>query len=465
MTINNEQIYSRRWWIVGTVLIGTWVGTLGNSMMPIALPSIVEQYGVGLNLGVWVISVYILLVAVIMPIFGWLGDRYGYRRIYAVGLIGMAVFSWAAALAPTFGWLIAFRALQGISNATTLPAVMGIISEVFPNRERGAAMGMWSTVNGAAHGLGPVISGFLVQNFSWPATFWINGTTALLGAILILLIVPSDRKLDTEPFDLLGAGALMLAMLTLMFNLSRGSDLGWGSWVSLGLWAAFAGLMILFMITEKRVSHPFVNLQLFGNKRYTAVTTIAATQFFCLMGLPILMALYLIQLRGIAAGIAGLLIAPLAATLALFSPLAGRTADRLGYQMTIIGGMVIVTLGAGSLALWSTHTSVWLVVITLVVIGLGMGFTQSPAAAGVTLVVREDERGVALGIFHMLRFISGTLSATVFGIILEYARLNGTDPLWAFHLSFYLVTAVAVVAVLLAISMPRPPVTTTATAN
>jgi len=433
--------------------------------MPVALPSIVNQYGVGLNLGVWVISVFMLLVAVPMPIFGWLGDRYGFRWIYSAGMMGMAVSSWAAALAPSFGWLIAFRALQGISGATTLPAVMGTISEVFPRRERGVAIGVWAMVNGAAHGLGPIISGFLVQSFSWPAIFWVNGAIAFLGAVLVFVITPSARKYDKRPFDFLGAGALTLAMLTLMFNLSQSRNPEWESQLSLSLWAIFAILIVLFVATEARASYPFVELRLFANKRYTAVTAISGAQFFCLMGLPILLSLYLIQLRGFATGIAGLLIAPLASTLAFLSPLAGRTADRQGYQRTMIGGMIVVMLAAGSMTLWSTHTPAWLIVITLIVMGLGMGFTQAPAAAGVTLVVREDERGVALGIFHMLRFISGVLSATVFGIILESARLNGADPLWPFHLSFYLLTAVAVAAVVLAISMPRPPATFTATPN
>jgi EmrB/QacA subfamily drug resistance transporter len=426
-------------------------------MMPVALPSIIEQYGVGLSSGVWVISIYVLLVAVLMPIFGWLGDRYGYRRIYTVGLAGMVLFSWGAALAPSFGWLLVFRVLQGIFNATTLPSVMGIISQVFPSRERGVAMGAWATVNGAGHGLGPVISGFLVQRFSWPATFWLNGATALLAVVLVPSVVPSDRKHDSRPFDLLGAGALTFAMLTLMFNLSEGKNLGWGSLISLSLWGAFAALMLLFVVREKRVSHPFVELRLFGNKRYRAVAAIASAQFFSLMGLQILLPLYLIQLRGFATGLAGLLVAPLASTMAICSPVAGRTADRLSYRITIIGGMAVVTLAAASMAFWDVVTPPWIIVVTLVVIGLGMGFTQSPAATGVTLVVREDELGVALGIFNMLRFVSGTFGATAFGIILETARLNGSNPLGPFHLSFYVLTAVVAVAVLLAISMPHPP--------
>ncbi len=457
MMPDTDKTYSRRWWVVGAVLIGTWVGTLGNSMMPVALPSILEQYRVGLHLGVWVISAYVLLVAILMPIFGWLGDRYGYRRIYTVGLMGMSVFSWGAAFAPGFGWLIAFRALQGIFSATTLPSVMGIISEVFPDRERGLAIGVWATVNGAAHGLGPVISGFLVQVFGWPATFWLTGAISFLGGILVYSVVPCDRKHDTRPFDFLGASTLMLAMLIFVFNLTRGSDWGWSSWASLSLWGVFAALMVLFVVTERCVSLPFVELHLFANVRYTVVVVISSALFFCLMGLQLSLSLYLIQLRGSDTGVAGLLIAPLAFTLAVFSPLAGRTADRLGYQATMTIGIAVVTLATGSMRFWNTGTPAWTIVVTLIATGLGMGLTQLPAATGATLVVRKDERGIALGIFNMLRFISGTLGATILGAILEHAQLNGIAPLRAFHLSFSLLTAVAAVAALLAVLMSRLP--------
>jgi len=457
LTPDSGRASTRRWWIAVILLIGTWVGTLGNSMMPVALPSIVRQYGVGLNMGVWVVTVYVLLVAVLMPVFGWLGDRHGYRSTYVIGLAGLSVFSWAAALAPSFGWLIAFRALQGVFNATTLPSVMGIISQVFPKDQRGGAMGLWAAVNGAAHGLGPVISGYLIQNFAWPATFWLNGAMSLLGVVLVYAFVPSDRRHDARPFDFLGAGALTLAMLTLMFNLGRGQDLGWTSVISLGLWAVFAASVILFLTIESRMGQPFVDLGLFKNRRFSAVTAISSAQYLCLMGLPILLSLYLIQLRGFASGPAGLIIAPLASTLALFSPLAGRTADRLGYRAAMMAGMLIVTVAGLSMVLWDSETGPWLVVVTLIIIGLGMAFTQSPAATGVTLVVGEDQLGVALGIFNMLRFISGTLGATVFGITLEYARTNGGNPMQAFHLSFYLLAGVAGLATVLAVSIPRPP--------
>ncbi|MFQ5612568.1 MAG: MFS transporter [Anaerolineae bacterium] len=447
----------RRWWIALAILVGTWSGTSLNSMMPIALPSMLVEFDIGVDLGVWIISVFVLLSAVFMPISGWLGDRYGYRRVYLVGFSGVVLSAWAAALAPGFGWLIAARTLQGVFNSVGLPSTMGIISSVFSSRERGLAMGVWAAVNGASHGLGPAISGLLVENFGWPAPFWLNGSTALLAVVLITLIVPSDRRNDARPFDLVGAGALTLAMLTLMFTLRQGGELGWGSAASIGLWLVFGGLLLLFVITERRVAQPFVQLRLFANRHYSIITAVSSAQFLVLVGLQLLLSLYLIQFRGLAEGLAGLLILPLASTLAVFSPLAGRIADWLGFRPSMIIGLAVVTLAVGSMALWDAASPNWLIVATLVVTGLGMGFAHSQGATGVSLVVRRDERGLAMGIYNMLRFVCGTFGVNVLGIIVEAGRAGGVAALQPFRVSFYLLAAVSVLGLLLAVALPRSP--------
>lgn len=230
---SDNAIYNRRWWIVGMILIGTWVGAAGNSMMPVALPEIVNHYQVRLSIGVWVIAVYSLFVAVFMPIFGWLGDQFGYRRLYTGGLIGMAIFTWGATAAPSFTWLVVLRGLQGVSAATFLPAVMGITSEVFPKQERGLALGIWAMVNGSGHGLGPIVSGFLVQAISWQAIFGLLGIISLIAASAVFCVTPTDTKHSLRRFDLLGASTLTLAILTLMFNLSQGDAIGRASWLSI----------------------------------------------------------------------------------------------------------------------------------------------------------------------------------------------------------------------------------------
>ncbi len=448
----SSDIYKRRWLITFIVLIGSWVGTLGNSMIPVALPTIVDDFKVKLDLGVWVISIYTLLIAVLMPIYGWMGDRYGYRRLYMITLVGLGVSFGIAALATSFWALIGFRALQAIFNAATLPAVMGIISLIFPQQERGMAMGAWATVNGAAHGFGPVISGFMIKEWGWQSIFWMNAITSLMGALLVFLYIPSDHKESRRPFDFVGAFTLTVAMLVLMFVLSRGKYLGWTSLATIALWISFGWLMGTFIYTEKRVSKPFIELSLFANSRYMSVVAIASAQFFCLMGLPVLLSIYLISVHRYDSDTAGLLIAPLASTLAISSPLGGRFADRVGFRTSILIGMAMVSVAVLTMLFWSATVSPWIIIPTLITAGIGMGLTQSQTATGVTLVARAGELGVALGVFHMFRFISGTFSATTFGILLESAESSGVSALSAIHIGFGVILAAAILAVILAAS-------------
>lgn len=453
-----DRRFERRWWILAAVLVGTWSGTSLNSMMSVALPSMLTDFNIGADLGVWIISLFVLFSAVFMPVSGWLGDRYGYKRVYLIGFVGVVLFAWAAALAATFRWLLISRALQGIFNSVGLPMTLGIISITFASRERGLAMGIWAAVNGASHGLGPAISGFLVENLGWPTVFLLNGSTAALALLLIFVVVPSDRRHNDRPFDLLGAGALTLAMLTLMSNLRQGSVLGWTSAASLGLWLLFAALLLAFVVIERRIDQPFVQLRLFANRYYSLITAAASAQFLVLTSLQLLLSLYLIQLRGFAAGMAGLLILPLATTLALLSPLAGRFADRVGFRNAMALGLAIVSAMVASMIAWSEATTPVIIVVTLAVTGVGMSLVHSQGAMGVSLVVRKSELGVALGIYNMLRFISGTIGVNVMGLIVEAGRLSGTAPMRPFQAGFIVLAAVAAGGLLLTMGMPRAPI-------
>ena len=449
--MEHDKTYSRRWLIASALLVGTCVGVLGNSMMPVALPSILGHFGARVNIGIWTISVYFLMVAVFMPMFGWFGDRYGYRRTYIGGMAGFVVFSWAAAFAPSFGWLIAFRVAQGICNATTLPSVMGILSQVFPEHQRGGALGFWAAVNGASHGLGPILSGVLINLFNWRATFIFIGLLTFLGLLLLACLVPPDRKKESRPFDWLGTGTFTFAILSFLLNLSHIGKAGWPAWISYSLWGAFLVMAAGFVITASRSAHPFIDLTLFSNRVYAVLVAIAGVQFFCLIGFQILMPFYLITLRGLSEVAAGPLIALLPVTLAVFSPVAGRIVDRKGLHKTIRMGMLVITATAASTLFWLGKPPLWIIGGTLVCMGLGMGLIQSPTAAGVTLVVPKKQLGVALGIFNTLRFISVTLSATLCGVILDPFSVGPDLRGSGFQWGFLLLAAVAGGGALLAV--------------
>ncbi len=429
------------------------VGTLGNSVTNVALPSIMEQYNVGLDVGVWVVSVYILLFSTLMPVFGRLGDIIGYKRMYVGTMAGLTISMIASAYAPTIGWLIAFRVLAGIFNAPILTSIMGIIAEVFPPNERGVPMGLWATTNGTAHGLGPVISGLIVQHFGWPWVYLLLGIVTGLGVVLILVFVPRDDKHTAEPFDLIGATTLTVATILFMFNVTHGLEQNFSAWVNVVLWTVCGLLLAVFVTSQQRLKHPFVDLALFRQKGYAEVMLVSGGQLFCLFGLQLLLPLFLIGQQGRLSGNAGLLVAPLAVALAVISPGAGRLSDYVGSRMTCVIGMAVVALAGIALAFWTPTTPAWIIVVTLIVLGGGMGLTQSPTANAVTQVVGKENLGVALGIFNMFRFVMGTLGATVFGIIVERgADVGGGLP--AFHTAFYVFTAVAALSAVLAVRMP-----------
>mgnify|MGYP000008676848 CR=1 FL=1 len=447
-----SQPHPRRWLILTAVLTGTLVGTFGTSQVNVALPTIMDSFGVMVSNGAWLLSIYILMVAVLMPLFGRLGDMYGYKRIYLSGLGLLVVGLLLAASARWFPLLVFARTLQGIGNATTLPSVMAIITHVFPDRERGRAMGFWATINGVGHGLGPMIGGYLVQNFGWPSVFAFNAALSILGMAAIWRLVPDDARRVPHRFDPIGAGTMTLASIILMLNLTQGAQSGWNTPLSLGLWAAFFALVAAFLMAESRIKPPFVELSLFANKRYASAVGVISAQFFCLFGMQLLLPLFLVRVQGRASGEAGALIGSLAITAAVIAPLAGRLADSLGSKGLCAAGMGLVAGAGGLLMLWQLDTPAWQVMGTLAVLGLGMGFTQSPVAVAVTLSVDRERLGVALGIFNMFRFVSASLGSTIFGVILEGA--GAENALAAYRLAFGLLIGVALTAAVLALNLP-----------
>jgi len=421
------------WAILAAILLGTFVGTLANSVANVALPAVMAEFAVPLSSALWVVTLYILLFAVLMPVCGYLGDLYGQRRMYLLGMTLFSVASLGSGLAFSFPWLLGSRALQGIGVAPTLPAVMAIISRTFSPAQRGRAMGFWALANGAGHALGPPLSGFLIQHLSWRAVFLFSLPLCLLNLGMVWWLVPPDDGHAARSFDFGGAATLTIVALGLMLALTQSVRWGWELPRGFWLWSLPLVALVVFVIVERRVESPFVELGLFTNRPYAAATAVIAAQFFCLFGMQLLLPLF---------------------TAALVAPLAGRFADRCGSRLSCFLGMGVVALAGISLISWRATTSPWQIVISLAALGLGMGLNQSPVAAAVTFVVAKEQLGVALGIFSMVRFISGSLGATIFGIILQGA--SSSPNLGAFRLDFYLLIAVASVAALLALHLPGP---------
>jgi EmrB/QacA subfamily drug resistance transporter len=452
MPLNGNRAYHLRWWILATLLIGTVTGTQGNSLVNVALPTIMDHFSVDVGTGSWVVTIYILLFAVTMPVFGRLGDMYGYKRIYLIGMGVFAVSSLLTPLAPNFPALILLRAVQGLGNGPILPAIMAIIGTIFPPGERGRAMGAWALVNSASHAAGPPLSGLLTQYFGWQSIFLSYVPLCVLGMFLTWRLVPDDSKSERQPFDIVGAVTLTLATLTLMFTLRQGTYLGWTSLASLALWGFFFGLLAVFFLTEIRIRQPFVDLKLFSNRPYSATTAIAFVQAFSQFGLLFLMPLFLVNIQSYPAAQTGLILTSMPVAMAVAAPVAGRLADRYGCRLLCLAGMGVVAVSGLALSLLEPITPFWYVVTSLALTGVGMGMIQSPAPAAISLVVPSERLGVALGIFNLLRFVGGTLGPTVFALVLQTSGTEFTSS--SFRMNFYLVTVMAVLAILVGLRVP-----------
>jgi EmrB/QacA subfamily drug resistance transporter len=445
------------WAVLSALLIGTLVGTLGNSVSNVALPAIMAHFQVPLSSTVWVVTLYVVTFAVLMPVCGYLGDLFGQRRLYLWGMGLFTLAQLASGLAPSFAWLLGSRLLLGIGIAPTLPAVMALITRTFAPGERGRAMGLWALVNGAAHALGPPLSGFLTQHAGWRSVFLVSLPLCFLNLILVAWRVPPDGKQRAPRFDLPGAAALTVTALGLMLALTQSTRWGWLSPGALGLWGLTAAGLLAFVAAERRASAPFVDLSLLADRRYAAAVVVISAQFFCLFGLLLALPVFLIDGLGWSDGLAGLLVLPLPLTMALAAPLAGRLADARGSRWTCTLGMSLVVTAGLALYAWTAlpvqqaAPPWWALAGSLVLMGAGMGLTQSPVTAAVTHIVPAAQVGVATGIFHMGRFVSGSLGSTVFGLLMETDAAGMAAGLGR---NLLLLAAAAAVAIVAALQLP-----------
>ncbi len=445
----------RRWAILLCVLIGTFAGTMGNSTSNVALPAVLTEFGSSLDTGIWVVNLYVLTFAVLMPVCGHLGDLYGHRRLYLSSMSLYAASSIIAALSPNMPWLLGARILQGISVAPILPIVMSIITHTFSAEERGRAMGFWALFNGAGHALGPALSGFVTQHLSWRAVFLVPPPLCLPSLLLAWRLLPKGGQQTGRQFDLAGAGMLIAATSGCMLALTGSSRWGWFSSRTLTLWGVALTAAVVFVVVERRQASPLVRLSLLGNREYAAAAAVIACQYFCMFGALLALPVFIIQGLHWDDQLAGVLILPLPLTLALFSPVAGRLADLKGSRLTCTLGMALVALAG--LVLFSfvssptTEVAWWQIAGSLAVMGTGMGLTQSPVTSAVTLLVPTGQTGVATGLFHMGRFVSGILGTTVFGLVLA-ANQAGTQA--GLGQALLLLVVVAGLAASIALRLP-----------
>jgi len=400
----------------------------------VTLPTLARDLGATGSQLQWIVDAYILVFAGLLLIMGALGDRFGRKLALNAGLLVFAAASGASALAGASEVLIGARAAMGIGAALIMPATLSIITNIFPPTERGRAIGVWAGMAGLGVVLGPVIGGWLLEGFWWGSVFLVNLPVVALAIGAGWPLVPESRDPDATPLDPIGATLSVAALVTLVYGIIQAPEDGWTDPLILAAFGIAAVLAVAFIWWERRVQHPMLPIELFGNPRFSAASGAIAMAFFALFGSVFLLTQHLQFVLGYTPLEAGVRVLPVA-TLAVAAPLAARLAEGIGSKLVVAAGLLVV---AGALWLLSTveiGDGYGRVAATLALLGIGMGLTVAPATESIMGSLPLAKAGVGSAMNDTTRQIGGALGVAVLGSILAasyaaaiQAALQGAPP-------------------------------------
>ena len=415
-----------RWVVLATVL-GSGMAFLDGTVVNVALPAIGRDLHSGLSGLQWTLDAYLLALGALLLLGGALGDRYGRRRVFEVGLVAFSSASVLCGAAPNLGALIAARAIQGVGGALLVPGSLAILSATFAPEDRGRAVGAWSGLAGAFSALGPFLGGWLVDAASWRFVFLINVPVAVFTVWVVRMHVPETRDpaAAAAPLDVTGAVLATIGLSGVVYALIEGSAEGLTAAVAVAGVVGLAAL-IAFPLVERRTAEPLVPLELFRSRQFSGANATTLAVYGAFAGALFLFVVQLQQDLGYSALEAGSAMLPVTVLMLLLSSRAGLLAQRIGPRLPMTAGPLVA--GAGLLLLSRVApgtTYLTGILPAVVVFGLGLSLTVAPLTAAVMAAVEERHLGVGSGVNNAVARVAGLLSVALLPLA---AGLSGVDP-------------------------------------
>ena len=407
-------------WTFVITSVALFMVTLDNLVVTMALPSIRLDLGATIEDLEWTVNAYTLSFAVLLLTGAALGDRFGRRRVFVIGLGIFTAASAAAALAPNVETLIAARAVQGLGGAIITPLTLTILSAAVPPNRRGLALGAWGGIGGLGVALGPVIGGAVVEGLSWQWIFWLNVPIGIVLAPLAARRLTESVGPDSR-LDLPGLGFISVGLFGIVLGLVRGNALGWGSPQILGSLILGAAFVAAFVWLELRAQAPMLPMRFFRNRTFAATNAASLFMFFGMFGSIFLLAQFLQTVQGYSPLSAGLRTLPWTAMPIFVAPIAGALSDRIGGRPLMAVGLAMQAIGLGWLAMISSPTVPYGdLVPAFVVSGIGMALFFAPVANVVLSSVRREEEGKASGTNNAIRELGGVFGVAVLASVFSH---------------------------------------------
>jgi EmrB/QacA subfamily drug resistance transporter len=427
--ITAEDAHRRRWELLALTSIGAFMAPLDGSIVSVALPVISPELHLSFAASMWVQAAYLLATAVLLIPLGRLADQHGRVRFYLIGTAVFTAGSLLAALSMNGAWLIMSRVVQGGGAALMVATSAAIVTAVFPPHERGRALGINVMAVYIGLSIGPPLGGILSDTLGWRSIFLINLPIGLVVLVWGWMMLPRSERIEDAPrVDFAGAALLGVFLISLLVPLTFAPEWGWAAPLTLGLLALAAASLAGFVVVERRVASPVLDLDLLvHNRLFAAANTAALLNYMALFAIGLLTAVFLEIVQGRSAAVTGWLMLSQPLLMAILSPFSGRLSDRIGSRVLATGGMVTIAFGMVLLAAMPTTAPVWQVAGNLAIVGLGMAAFSAPNTSAIMGSVRRDQLGVASAFLGTMRTAGQALSVALLGGIAasQLGRLGG----------------------------------------
>ncbi|MBI2705513.1 MAG: MFS transporter [Actinobacteria bacterium] len=415
----DPEVYRRRWWTLAVLCLSLLIIMVGNTSLNVALPVLSDKLGATNSQLQWMVDAYSLIFAGLLFTAGNLGDRYGRKGILQLGLVLFAASTaYAAFVAGSAGQIIGARVVMGAAAAMVMPATLSIITNVFPRDERAKAVAMWAGISGAGTAFGPLMSGFLLERFSWNAVFITNLPLIVVALVAGYFFVPRLPVRHDTPLDLVGALLSAASLSLVVYTLIEAPSSGWTSAAT--LLTGTVGLFLLagFILWELRVESPMLDVRLFRIGAFGVSSLVLTLVFFALMGSFFSMSQLLQLVYGYSPLSAALRLAPISIALVIAAPRSAKLAARYGKRRVVAGGMWLVAGGIAVMSLIGTDANYLLLLAGLMIMATGMGLAMSPTTDLLMSAVPRDQAGMGSAMNDTTRELGGSLGVAVFGSLL-----------------------------------------------
>ncbi len=411
-----------KWWVLGMIMIGTFMAVLDITVVNVGMPAIMGVFHVGISTAEWVITAYMITMTIMLPTAGWLADRYGNKKVYIIGMFLFTLGSWLCGRASTDWFLIGSRALQGVGSGMIQALGLAIVSREFPPAQRGTALGLWAVASAASISFGPLLGGYLVDDYSWHWIFDVNVPLGVIAIVAALIIQREWKNPDIGRFDWVGFVSVALFMPVTIYALARGNAATnpqrWAAPEVVGAFIVGGIALVVFVRTELRVKFPLLNIRLLGDRNFGVAMMVLMIFGVGMLGGTYLLPLYMQNGLGYTAIMAGMVFLPVGLIQGTLSTVSGIVTRYIGSIPLMITGILVMTLSFWLASRFTAQTHHSAIMTVLYLRGFGMGLTFAPLNIFSLKHLEQKDMAAASGIANSIKQLSGSIGIALLTAIM-----------------------------------------------